>query len=174
MLVLIPTTRVHFIHPKGQIIGDPKSAVQTRGMIKRSSGEQALISYIQKKQRTKHKDYQNCLFACFLSQQEPKKISQALDDASWVEAMQEELILFKIQKVWTLVHLPYGKRIEAIMLFLAFASFMNFLVYQMDVKSTFLYGTIEEEVYVSQPPGFVDPEFPDKVYKVEKALYGLH
>ncbi|GJZ45075.1 putative ribonuclease H-like domain-containing protein [Tanacetum coccineum] len=64
--------------------------------------------------------------------------------------------------------------IEAIRLFLAYASFMNFLVYQMDVKSAFLYGTIEEEVYVSQPPGFVDPEFPEKVYKVEKALYGLH
>ncbi|GKA91745.1 putative ribonuclease H-like domain-containing protein, partial [Tanacetum coccineum] len=64
--------------------------------------------------------------------------------------------------------------IEAIRLFLAYASFMNFLVYQMDVKSAFLYDTIEEEVYVSQPPGFVDPEFPEKVYKVEKALYGLH
>ncbi|GJU72576.1 putative ribonuclease H-like domain-containing protein [Tanacetum coccineum] len=65
-------------------------------------------------------------------------------------------------------------RIEAIRLFLAYASFMNFLVYQMDVKSAFLYGTIEEEVYVSQPSGFVDPEFPEKVYKVKKALYGLH
>ncbi|GJR90758.1 copia protein [Tanacetum coccineum] len=65
-------------------------------------------------------------------------------------------------------------RIEAIRLFFAYASFMNFLVYQMDVKSSFLYGTIEEEVYVSQPPGFMDPEFPEKVYKVEKALYGLH
>ncbi|GKE22271.1 putative ribonuclease H-like domain-containing protein, partial [Tanacetum coccineum] len=128
---------------------------------------------------------------------------------------------FKIQKVWTLVDLPYGKkaigtkwvyrnkkdkrgiivinkarlvtqgykqeegidydevfapvaRIETIRLFLAYASFMNFLVYQMDVKSVFLYGTIEEGVYVSQPPGFVDLEFPEKVYKVEKALYGLH
>ncbi|GJQ95052.1 putative ribonuclease H-like domain-containing protein [Tanacetum coccineum] len=176
---LIPSTRVHSIHPKDQIIGDPRSA------------------------------------------QEPTKIAQALDDESWVEAMQEELLQFKIQKVWTLVDLPYGKkaigtkwvyrnkkdergivvrnkarlvaqgykqeegidydevfapvaRIEAIRLFLAYASFMNFLVYQMDVKSAFLYGTIEEEVYVSQPPGFVDPEFPEKVYKVEKALYGLH
>nr|GEX85792.1 copia protein [Tanacetum cinerariifolium] len=65
-------------------------------------------------------------------------------------------------------------RIEAIMLFLAYASFMEFIVYQMDVKSAFMYGTIEEEVYVCQPPGFEDPYFPDKVYKVEKALYGLH
>ncbi|GKD60290.1 putative ribonuclease H-like domain-containing protein [Tanacetum coccineum] len=65
-------------------------------------------------------------------------------------------------------------RLEAIRLFLAYASFMRFIVYQMDVKSTFLYGTIEEEVYICQPPSFEDPQFPDKVYKVEKALYGLH
>nr|GEU50919.1 putative reverse transcriptase domain-containing protein [Tanacetum cinerariifolium] len=65
-------------------------------------------------------------------------------------------------------------RIEAIRFFLAYASFMGFLVYQMDVKSVFLYGTIEEEVYVCQPPGFEDPDHPDKVYKVVKALYGLH
>ncbi|GJS90416.1 putative ribonuclease H-like domain-containing protein [Tanacetum coccineum] len=65
-------------------------------------------------------------------------------------------------------------RIEAIRLFLAYASFMGFIVYQMDVKSAFLYGTIEEEVYVCQPPGFEDPDYPDKVYKVVKALYGLH
>ncbi|GKF06109.1 putative ribonuclease H-like domain-containing protein, partial [Tanacetum coccineum] len=217
----IPITRIHSIHPKAQIIGDPKSAVQTRGKIKKSFREHAMISYIQKMRRTNHKDLHNCLFSCFLSQHEPTKITQALNDESWVEAMQEELLQFKIHKVWTLVDLPYGKkaigikwvyrnkkdergivvrnkatlvaqgykqeegiyydevfapvaRVEAIRLFLAFASFMNFLVYQMDVKSAFLYGTIEEEVYVCQPPGFVDPEFPKKVYKVEKALYGLH
>ncbi|GJR30938.1 putative ribonuclease H-like domain-containing protein [Tanacetum coccineum] len=84
----------------------------------------------------------------------------------------------------TLVELPYGKRAigtkwvyrnkkddrvarnEAIRIFLAYASFMNFIVYQMDVKSAFLYGTIEEEVYFCQPPGFEDPEFSNKVYKV--------
>ncbi|GJT53272.1 putative ribonuclease H-like domain-containing protein [Tanacetum coccineum] len=65
-------------------------------------------------------------------------------------------------------------RIEAIRLFLAYTSFMGFIVYQMDVKSAFLCGTIEEEVYVCQLPGFEDPQFPNKVYKVEKALYGLH
>nr|GEZ43541.1 retrovirus-related Pol polyprotein from transposon TNT 1-94 [Tanacetum cinerariifolium] len=65
-------------------------------------------------------------------------------------------------------------RIEAIRLFLAYSSFMGFIMYQMDVKSAFLYGTIEEEVYVCQPPGFEDLENPDKVYKVVKALYGLH
>ncbi|GJY85704.1 ribonuclease H-like domain-containing protein [Tanacetum coccineum] len=75
----IPTTRIHSIHPKDQIIGDPKSAVETRGMTKKSSREHAMISYIQKQRR-------------------------------WVEAMQEELLQFKIQKVWTLVDLSYGKK----------------------------------------------------------------
>ncbi|GJS77709.1 putative ribonuclease H-like domain-containing protein [Tanacetum coccineum] len=65
-------------------------------------------------------------------------------------------------------------RIEAIRLFLAYALFKDFVVYQMDVKSAFMYGKIEKEVYVCQPPGFEYPEFPNKVYKVEKALYGLH
>ncbi|GKC59883.1 putative ribonuclease H-like domain-containing protein [Tanacetum coccineum] len=135
--------------------------------------------------------------------------------------MQEELLQFKLQEVWTLVDLPNGKkaigtkwvfrnkkdergiviknkvrlvaqgytqeegidydevfapiaRIEAISLFLAYASFKDFVVYQMDVNNAFLYGKIEEEVYVCQPPGFEDLDFPDRVYKVEKALYGLH
>nr|GEW57783.1 hypothetical protein [Tanacetum cinerariifolium] len=119
--------------------------------------------------------------------EEPKKISDALKDPSWVEAMQEELLQFKIQNVWILVDCPKGEegidyeevfalvaRIEAIRLFLAYASFMGFTVYQMDMKSAFLYGTIDEEVYVMQPPGFPDPEFPNRVYKGEKAMYGLH
>ncbi|GJT53819.1 putative ribonuclease H-like domain-containing protein [Tanacetum coccineum] len=71
------------------------------------------------------------------------------------------------------VFAPVAK-IEEIRLFLAYASFKDFVVYQMDVKSAFLYGKIEEEVYVCQPLGFEDPEFPDRVNKVEKALYGLH
>ncbi|GKB18466.1 putative ribonuclease H-like domain-containing protein [Tanacetum coccineum] len=65
-------------------------------------------------------------------------------------------------------------RIEAIRLFLAYASFKDLVVYQMDVKSAFLYGKIEEKVYVCQPPGFEDPDFLDRVYNVEKELYGLH
>ena len=65
-------------------------------------------------------------------------------------------------------------RLEAIRLFLAYASYKKFKVYQMDVKSAFLYGSVEEEVYVSQPPGFEDPFHRDKVYRLNKALYGLH
>ncbi|GJT55698.1 putative ribonuclease H-like domain-containing protein [Tanacetum coccineum] len=217
----IPTLRIHSTHPKALILGDPNSAVQTRSKVNTSSRAHAFVSYVQKQKRTNHKDFHHCLFACFLSQHEPKKISEALEDESWVDAMQEELLQFEIQKVWVLVDLPYGKkaigtkwvyrnkkdergvvvrnkarlvaqghrqeegidydevfapvaRLEAIRIFLAFASFMGFIVYQMDVKSAFLYGKIDEEVYVSQPPGFQDPKYPKKVYKVVKALYGLH
>nr|GEU47902.1 Gag-Pol polyprotein [Tanacetum cinerariifolium] len=66
------------------------------------------------------------------------------------------------------------EKMEAIRFFPAYVSFKDFVVYQMDVKSDFLYGKIKEEVYVCQPLGFEDPNIPDKVYKVEKALYGLH
>nr|GEU49694.1 putative ribonuclease H-like domain-containing protein [Tanacetum cinerariifolium] len=65
-------------------------------------------------------------------------------------------------------------RIEAIRLFLTYASFIGFMIYQMDAKSVFVYGTIKEEVYVCKPLGFEDPDYPDKVYKVVKSLYGLH
>ncbi|GJT09773.1 putative ribonuclease H-like domain-containing protein [Tanacetum coccineum] len=126
--------------------------------------------------------------------EEPKKVIQALKDPSWIEAMQEELLNKKdkrgivIRNKARLVTQGYTQeegidydevfalvaRIEAIRLFLAYASFKDFVVYQMDVKSAFLYGKIEEEVYVCQPLGFEDPEFPNRVYKVEKALYGLH
>ncbi|GJX22976.1 putative ribonuclease H-like domain-containing protein [Tanacetum coccineum] len=68
------------------------------------------VIYIQKQRRNNHKDFQHCLFACLLSQNEPKKISEAPEDESWVDAMQEELLQFKIQKVWILVDLPYGKK----------------------------------------------------------------
>ncbi|GJW66446.1 putative ribonuclease H-like domain-containing protein [Tanacetum coccineum] len=186
----IPTIRVHKYHPVEHIIGDLNSATQTRRMTKNLK-EHGLFSSVQK--RTNHKDFQNCLFACFLSQEEPKKVIHALKDPSWIEAMQEELLQFKLQEVWTLVDLPNGKRaigtkwvfgnkkdergimiknkarlvaqgytqeeginydevfapvarIEALRLFIPYASFKDFVVYQMDVKSAFLYGKIEEEV----------------------------
>nr|GEZ57535.1 ribonuclease H-like domain-containing protein [Tanacetum cinerariifolium] len=108
---------------------------------------------------------------------EPRSVAQALADPSWVDAMQEEMQQFKFQNEegidYNEVFAPVA-RIKAIRLFLAFASYMGFLVYQMDVKSTFLYRIIKEEVYVTQPKGFVDPQLPTKVYKVVKALYGLH
>ncbi|GJY99079.1 putative ribonuclease H-like domain-containing protein [Tanacetum coccineum] len=211
----IPTTRIHKDHPVEQIIRDLNSAPQTRRMTKNLK-EHGLFSSVQ--QRTNHKDFQNCLFACFLSQEEPKKVVQALKDPSWIEVMQDELLQFKIQEVWTLVDLPNGKRaistkwvfknkkdkisiliknkarlvaqgytqeeginfddvfapvprIEAIRLFLVYASFKDFVVYQMDVKSAFLYGKIEEEVYVCQPPGFEDPDNGFQRGKIDKTLF---
>ncbi|GJS83418.1 putative ribonuclease H-like domain-containing protein [Tanacetum coccineum] len=85
----IPTTRIHKDHPVEQIIRDIHSAPQTRSMTK-SLTEHAMFSSVQ--QRTNHKDFQNCLFACFLSQEEPKKVVQVLKDPSWIEAMQDELL----------------------------------------------------------------------------------
>nr|GEZ08697.1 retrovirus-related Pol polyprotein from transposon TNT 1-94 [Tanacetum cinerariifolium] len=110
----VSTTIIHKDHPLNQVIGDVQSAIQTKKTFKNLE-EHGFVSTVN--QRTNHKDLQNYLFACLLSQEEPKK---------------------------------------------------------MDVKSAFLYDEIEDEVYVCQPPGFEDPYFPDRVYKVEKALYGLH
>nr|GEY76852.1 hypothetical protein [Tanacetum cinerariifolium] len=210
----IPTTRVHKDLHVSQIISDLSSTTQTRSMTRVVKNQGRLSQMF-------NDDFHTCMFACFLSHEEPKRVHQALKDLSWIEAIQEELLQFKMQKVWVLVDLPHGKRaigtkwvfrnkkdkrgivirnkarvvaqghtqeeridyeevfapvarIEAIILFLDYASFMGFMVYQMDVKSAFLYGTIEKEVYVCQPPGFEDPDHLDKVYTVVKALYGLH
>ncbi|GKF59491.1 hypothetical protein Tco_0176277, partial [Tanacetum coccineum] len=95
----IPTSRIYSTHPRALILGDPNSAVQTRSKVNKSYGAHAFVSYVQKQRRNNHKDFQYCLFACFLSQNE-----------SWVDVMQEELLQFKIQKVWVLVDLPYGKK----------------------------------------------------------------
>ncbi|GJY73276.1 ribonuclease H-like domain-containing protein [Tanacetum coccineum] len=94
----IPTSRINSIHPSTLILRDPQSAVKQKQVTK-SSRAHAFVSYIQKQRRNNHKDFQHCLFACFLSQNEPKKFSKALEDESWVDAMQEELLQFKIQKV---------------------------------------------------------------------------
>ncbi|GJR57776.1 uncharacterized mitochondrial protein-like protein [Tanacetum coccineum] len=105
----IPITRSNKDHPIELIIGDLHSAPLTRRMSQQNLKEHCLVSYINNR-RTNNKDYQNCLFACFLSQKEPKKVIQALEDPSWIETMQEELLQFELQKVWILVDLPNGKR----------------------------------------------------------------
>ncbi|KAI3685320.1 hypothetical protein L6452_34562 [Arctium lappa] len=198
-------TRTLKNHPPQLVIRDISSPMMTRNQ-----------SRLQDMQ-----DQQHTVLSCFLSQLEPKKAYDAMKESSWIEAMQEELLQFKLQDVWDLIDLPKGQRaigtkwvfrnkidergiviknkarlvaqgytqeegidyeevfalvarIEAIRLFLAYASYMKFKVYQMDVKSAFLYGSIEEEVYVCQPPGFENPSYPDRVYKLKKALYGLH
>nr|GEV60290.1 hypothetical protein [Tanacetum cinerariifolium] len=182
----ILTTSVHKDHPVTQIISDLSLAPQIRSMTRMVKDQGGMT-------QINDEDFHTCMFACFLSQKEPKRVHQALKDTSWIEAMQEELLQFKMQKVWVLVDLPKGKRaigskweegidyeevfapvarIEAISLFLSYASFMGFMVYQMDVKSAFLYGTIKEEVYVYQPPGFEDPDYSDKVTKWLKHSMG--
>ncbi|GJZ50942.1 putative ribonuclease H-like domain-containing protein [Tanacetum coccineum] len=155
----IPTLRIHKNYPKDQILGDPKSAVQTRGKIqKTSSAQQALNPRIYHKPYKMKAGLKQCKRNCYNSNYR-RLVAQGF--------RQEEGIDYDE------VFAPVA-RIEATRLFLAFASYMGFTVYQMDVKSAFLYGTIKEDVYVHQPPGFVDPTHPNKVYKVIKALYGLH
>ncbi|GKD95643.1 hypothetical protein Tco_1379540, partial [Tanacetum coccineum] len=111
-----PTLRIHNAHPQSQILGDPNTPVQTISSLKKITKAHALVSYIQAHQRSNHKDQQHCLFACFLSQFEPRKVSEALEDGSWVEAMQEELLQFKLQQVWVLVDLPNGAKVIGILL----------------------------------------------------------
>nr|GFA37783.1 retrotransposon protein, putative, Ty1-copia subclass [Tanacetum cinerariifolium] len=99
----IPTTRIHKDHPVSQIIGDLSLTTQTRSMTRAVKDPGGLSQIF-------GNDFHTCMFACFLSQEEPKRVHQALKDPSWIEAMQEELLQFKMQKVWVLVDLPYGKR----------------------------------------------------------------
>ncbi|GKC18131.1 retrovirus-related pol polyprotein from transposon TNT 1-94, partial [Tanacetum coccineum] len=183
-------------HPLQNIIGALDRPVSTRLQLY----EQALF----------------CYYDAFLSSVEPKNYKDALTQACWIEAMQEELNEFERLEVWELVP-PLDKafvitlkwiykvklnelggilknkarlvargyrqeearsfapvaRLEAIRIFLAFAAHMNMVIYQMDVKTAFLNGNLREEVYVSQPDGFVDTDKPNYVYKLKKALYGL-
>ncbi|GJT82111.1 retrovirus-related pol polyprotein from transposon TNT 1-94 [Tanacetum coccineum] len=123
------------------IIGNPGAGMLIRAMAKQLSAASA----------------HECLFVDFLSVEEHKKVFEALQHPGWVDDMQDELNQFARNKVWTLVPAPYGKtiiglnRLEAIRIFLAFATYMNFIVYQMDVKSAFLNGKLKEEVHVKQP-----------------------
>ncbi|GJX98769.1 putative ribonuclease H-like domain-containing protein [Tanacetum coccineum] len=153
--------------PRG---GDPTLAVQTRSKLHKSSRAHAFVSYVQKQRRNNHKDFQHCLFACFLSQHEPKKISEALEDESWVDAMQEELLQFEIHKVWVLVDLPYGKKAIGTKWVYRNKNDERGVVV-INKASAFLYGKIDEEVYVSQPPGFIDPKMDTEEEPIDKTLF---
>ncbi|GJS71343.1 retrovirus-related pol polyprotein from transposon TNT 1-94 [Tanacetum coccineum] len=164
-------------HPLQNIIGDPSRPISTRLKLH----EQALF----------------CYYDAFQTSIEPKTYKDALTQSFWIEAMQEELNEFKRLKVWELVprldkvmvitlkwiykeegfdseeSFALVARLEFVWIFLAFAIHMNMIVYQMDVKTAFLNGILREEVYVSQPDGFVDPDNPSHVYRLKKTLYGL-
>nr|GEX52519.1 hypothetical protein [Tanacetum cinerariifolium] len=133
-------------------------------------------------------DPKMCMYALTVSTPKLKNIKEAMADSARIEAMQEELHQFDRLQVWELVDKPFGKteegidfeesfasvsRLEAVRIFIAYAAHKSFLIYQMDVKTTFLNGPLKEEVYVAQPDGFVDPDHPEKVYHLRKALYGL-
>nr|GEX17271.1 hypothetical protein [Tanacetum cinerariifolium] len=166
---LIPTTRIHKDHPLKQVTRDLHSDPQTKRMSKNLE-EHGLVST--DNQRTNHKIV---YLLAFYHKWNPKR--NKLDERRIVIKNKARLVAqghtqeegIDYDEVFALV-----ARIKAIRLFLAYASFKDFVVYQIDVKSAFLYGKIKEEVYVCQPLGFEDPDIPDKLYKVEKALYGLH
>nr|GEZ19176.1 hypothetical protein [Tanacetum cinerariifolium] len=183
----IPTTRVHKDHPVTQIIGDLSSATQTRSMTRVAKDQGGLSQMLNDDFHTyaafdgkePHFDTKKPESEVIVS---PSKFEDYIDNSinevnaaatqtrSMTRVAKDQCGLSQMlnDDFHTL------ERIKAIRLFLAYASFMGFMVYQVDVKSAFLYGTIKEEIYVCQPPGFEDPDHPDKVYKVVKALYDLH
>nr|GEU65892.1 retrovirus-related Pol polyprotein from transposon TNT 1-94 [Tanacetum cinerariifolium] len=157
-------------HPLEQVIGEPSRPVLTRNQL-RSDGDM-------------------CMYALTVSTMEPKNVKEAMTAPAWIESMQEELFRFKRLDVWVLVPAPDNitpltlkwlfknqhdeeKRMEAIRIFLAYAAHKSFTVFQMDVKTAFLHGTLKEDVYVCQPEGFIDADHPSHVFKLKKALYGL-
>nr|GEW55595.1 hypothetical protein [Tanacetum cinerariifolium] len=159
-------------HPLEQVIGNPSQSVRTR--------------------RQLESDAKMCMFVLTVSQTKHENIKEAMADFAWIESMQlwknkhdEENTVIRNKS--RLVAKGYAQkegvdfeesfapvaRLEAVRLFIAYAAHKTFIVYQMDVKTAFLYGPLKEEVYVNQPDGFVDPYHPDKVYRLKKALYGL-
>ncbi|GJV10217.1 retrovirus-related pol polyprotein from transposon TNT 1-94 [Tanacetum coccineum] len=157
-------------HPLDNIIGELERLVSTRLQL--------------------HKQALFCYYDAFLTPVEPKNYKDALTQACWIDAIREELNEFEHLEFWELVpHLDkvmvitlkwiYKEsfapvaRLDAIRIFLAYAAHINMIVYQMDVKTTFLNGILREEVYVSQPDGFVDHDNLNHVYKLKKTLYGL-
>nr|GEU91050.1 hypothetical protein [Tanacetum cinerariifolium] len=167
----ILTTKIHKDHPVSQIIGDLSSTTQTRSMTRVVKDQGRLSQMFNDDFHTFDLPYgKRAIGTKWVYRNKRDERGIVIRNKARLVTQghtQEEGIDY--EEVLALV-----ARIEAIRLFLAYASFMVFMVYQMDVKSTFLYGTIKEEVYVCQPPGFEDPDHPDKVYKVVKALYGLH
>ncbi|GJR37596.1 retrovirus-related pol polyprotein from transposon TNT 1-94 [Tanacetum coccineum] len=150
-------------HPIANVIGDPSHSISTRKKLQI--------------------DAMWCYFDAFLTSVEPKNFKQAMTEPSWIDAIQEEIHEFERLQVWELVLQEEGidfkesfapvARIEAIRIFVANAANKNMTIFQMDVKTAFLNGELKEEVYISQPEGFIDQDNPSHVYKLKKSLYGL-
>ncbi|GJV24741.1 retrovirus-related pol polyprotein from transposon TNT 1-94 [Tanacetum coccineum] len=127
------------------IIGNSGAGILTRAMAKQLSVASA----------------HECRFVDFISEEEPKKVRLVAQGYNQQEGIDYDETFAQVA------------RLKAIRIFLAFAAYMNFIVYQMDVKSAFLNGKLKEKVYVKQPPGFESNEFPNHVCKLDKAIYGL-
>nr|GFA68382.1 retrovirus-related Pol polyprotein from transposon TNT 1-94 [Tanacetum cinerariifolium] len=163
-------------HPLEQVIGEPSQPVLTRNQL-RSNGDM-------------------CIYALSVSTMEPKNVKEAITDPAWIDSMQEKLLQFKRLDGWVTNGHPKQvssccervppregidfkepfapvARMEAIRIFLAYATHKSFTVFQMDVKTAFLHGSLKEDVYVCQLEGFIDADHPSHVYKLKKALYGL-
>nr|GEY76716.1 hypothetical protein [Tanacetum cinerariifolium] len=153
-------------HPLEQVCGNPSKPVQIR--------------------RQLATDPEMCMFALTVSTAESKNIKEAMPDSAWIEAIQDDLHQFDILQFWEFVDKPFAKKeegidfeesfapvscLEAVRLFVDYATHKSFPIYQMDVQTEFLNGLVEEEVYVTQLDGFVD--HPEKVFRLRKALYGL-
>ncbi|GJZ60898.1 putative reverse transcriptase domain-containing protein [Tanacetum coccineum] len=164
-----------------QVIGEPSRPVLTRNQL-RIDGDM-------------------CIYALTVSTMELRNVKEAMTDPAWINSIQEELLQFKRLDIWNkhdeentvirnknhLVVRGYRQeegiyfeesfapvaRMEAIRIFLAYAAHKSFNVFQMDMKTAFLLGTLKEDVYVCQPEGFIDAGYPSHVYKLKKALYGL-
>nr|GFB71885.1 putative ribonuclease H-like domain-containing protein [Tanacetum cinerariifolium] len=170
-----PTLKIHKDHPKRQIIGHVDTPIETRNKSKEME-EQSFIATIH--QKTNPALLQFCLFSWVrpigikwvLKNKKDKRGVVIRNKARLVAQGHTQKEGIDYDEVF--IHVARNE--ASYQTFLAYALFMRFTVYQMDVKSAFLYGTIDEEVYVIQPPVFYDPEFPAIMYKVEKAMYVLH
>ncbi|GJS95215.1 retrovirus-related pol polyprotein from transposon TNT 1-94 [Tanacetum coccineum] len=117
-----------------------------------------------------------CMFALTVSTAKPKNNKEAMADSAWIEAMQEDLSpkgYAQEEGIYFEESFAPVARLEAVRIFVTYAAHKSFPIYQMDVKTTFLNGPLKEEVYVAQPDGFVDPDHPEKVYRLRKALFGF-
>nr|GEZ51308.1 retrovirus-related Pol polyprotein from transposon TNT 1-94 [Tanacetum cinerariifolium] len=142
-------------HPLEKVIGNPSRSVRTRPQLE--------------------SDAEMCMFALTVSRTKPKNIKEAMADSAWIESMHEELHQFDRLDEGVDFEESFAPvaRLKAVRLFIMYAAHKSFTIYQMDVKTAFLYGPLKEEVYVNQPDGFVDLYHPEKVYRLKKALYGL-
>ncbi|GJU94362.1 retrovirus-related pol polyprotein from transposon TNT 1-94 [Tanacetum coccineum] len=146
-------------HPLDQVIGDPSKPVMTCQRL--------------------HTDSEVCMYALTVSTIEPKNIKEAMNkcDAENIMVRNKTRLVAKGYKQEEGIDFEesfaHVARLEAVQMFIAYTAHKNITIFQMDVKTAFLNGPLKEEVYVSQPEGFIDPEFPDHVYRLKKALYSL-